>query len=62
MIATVAMIAEASPGGGRSVGVLADATLAGIGPASTLFWTLIAATLAVAVADWVAVALDRRPA
>lgn len=41
---------------------VAEVTVAGIGPATAMFWTLIAATLVVAVADWVAVALDRRPA
>ncbi|UDY37740.1 lysoplasmalogenase [Dermatobacter hominis] len=35
-------------------------TYLGIGPANTLFWALIGATLVVAVADWVAVATDRR--
>ena len=36
-------------------------TYLGIGPANDLFWVLIAATLVVAAADWVAVATDRRP-
>lgn len=36
-------------------------TYLGIGPANALFWILIAATLVVAAADWVAVATDRRP-
>ena len=43
--------------------VLADTggyTLIGIGPADALFWALIAVTLVVAAADWIAVATDRR--
>lgn len=62
MIATLGMIVGASVGGLHNAALLADSTVAGIGPATTLFWVLIAATLVVAVADWVAVALDRRPA
>lgn len=44
-------------------GILGDSgsSYLGIGPANQLFWVLIAATLVVAVADWVAVATDRRP-
>jgi uncharacterized membrane protein YhhN len=37
-------------------------TVLGVGPASSAFWLLILATLVVAVADWVAVVADRRPA
>ena len=46
-----------------SVGVLADtgSSYLGIGPVNQLFWVLIAATVIVAIADWVAVATDRRP-